>query len=254
MTKKVLCAACHPDDIEFMMAGTAILLKEKGYEIHYLNVANGSCGTAVHDKEEIVQIRTKEAQDACNKIGAIFHYPVCGDLEVYYDRFLVSKLCAIVRQIDPEILLLQSPQDYMEDHTNTVRLMVTAAFCRNMKNMPTDPNVPPVSTEMAVYHAMPYGLKDQLRNILISNFYVNIESVITKKREMLACHRSQKEWLDHSQGLDSYLKTMEDMSADVGKMSKKFKFAEGWRRHSHLGFGSESFDPLCDVLKEYVSS
>ena len=34
--------AAHPDDIEFMMAGTLVLLGDAGYEIHYMNVANGS--------------------------------------------------------------------------------------------------------------------------------------------------------------------------------------------------------------------
>jgi len=36
---------------------------------------------------------------------------------------------------------------------------------------------------------------------------------------MLAQHRSQKEWLDTSQGLDSYLVTMEDMCREAGRRS-----------------------------------
>lgn len=253
MSKKAFAIACHPDDTEFMMAGTLVLLKQAGYEIHYMNVANGSCGTAVHGKDEIVAMRTAEARTAAQSVGAVFHPPLVDDLEVYYDRDLVAKLAAVVRLVDPEILLLQSPQDYMEDHQNTVRIAVTAAFCRNMKNFPTDPPVPPVATEMAVYHALPYGLKDQLRKPIIPDFYVDVASVIRTKRDMLACHKSQKEWLDHSQGLDSYLKTMEDMCAEVGRMSGKFAFAEGWRRHSHLGFGAESFDPLVKALSRYIT-
>jgi hypothetical protein len=31
-------------------------------------------------------------------------------------------------------------------------------------------------------------------------------------------------------------------------MSGKHDFAEGWRRHSHLGFGPEDFDPISDLL------
>jgi len=29
---------------------------------------------------------------------------------------------------------------------------------------------------------------------------------------------------------------MEDMSLELGRMSKKFHHAEGWRRHLHFGF------------------
>jgi len=73
--------------------------------------------------------------------------------------------------------------------------------------------------------------------------------VIEDKQAMLACHESQKKWLDTSQGLDSYLIAMRDMSAEVGRRSGRFRFAEGWRRHSHLGFSARDIDPLAELLK-----
>ena len=33
-------------------------------------------------------------------------------------------------------------------------------------------------------------------------------------------------------------------------MSKKFQFAEGWRRHLHYGFGEPNADPLKEALKD----
>ena len=36
---RALAIAAHPDDIEFMMAGTLCLLREAGWEIHYLNAS-----------------------------------------------------------------------------------------------------------------------------------------------------------------------------------------------------------------------
>jgi hypothetical protein len=38
------------------------------------------------------------------------------------------------------------------------------------------------------------------------------------------------------------------MSMAVGTMSRKFKHAEGWRRHLHLGFCGPDTDPLRDAL------
>jgi hypothetical protein len=64
----------------------------------------------------------------------------------------------------------------------------------------------------------------------------------------LACHRSQKEWLDASQGFDSYLKAMEEMAAGVGRMAGGAEFAEGWQRHNPIGLGPEGFDPLAESL------
>ena len=72
----------------------------------------------------------------------------------------------------------------------------------------------------------------------------------TTKRTALAAHVSQKAWLDTSQGMDSYLHAMDEMSIAVGKLSRRFQHAEGWRRHLHLGFSSTEIDPLADVLQQ----
>lgn len=252
MSLTVFAVAAHPDDIEMMMAGTLILLKQSGCDLHYMNIANGSCGSVTLGPKEIAAVRTEEAKCAASVIGAHFHEPLVDDIEILYEQWLVRKLCAVVREIKPNILLLQSPQDYMEDHQNSSRLMVTAAFCRGMRNYPTDPPSDAIDTEMAVYHALPYGIMDQLRKPIIPDFTVDISSVISKKRDMLACHKSQKEWLDRTQGMDNYLITMEQMSADVGKRYGGVRYAEGWRRHLHLGFGAEEFDPLFETLPEYI--
>ncbi len=252
MSEVAFAVAAHPDDIEFMMAGTLLLLGDAGYELHYMNVANGSCGSLTTNRDETVAIRTQESKDAAAKLGATYHDPLVDDLQIYYTPELVAKLCAIVREVNPQILLIPSPQDYMEDHMNVSRLMVTATFCRIAPNFPTDPPTDHVEREVALYHCMPAGLEDQLRNPIYADLYLDISSEIDQKRQALACHRSQKEWLDATQGMDSYLKTMEDLSYRMGKMSGKFEYAEGWRKHLHLGFGSEDFDPLSDALENKI--
>ena len=42
------------------MSGTLILLKEAGFAIHYMNLANGCCGTTEYDAETITKIRRKK--------------------------------------------------------------------------------------------------------------------------------------------------------------------------------------------------
>ena len=69
---------------------------------------------------------------------------------------------------------------------------------------------------------------------------------------MLALHASQKLWLDESQGLDSYLKTMSDLDQKLGAMSGQFSHAEGWRKHLHLGFCNQDDDPLLSALSDSV--
>jgi len=244
----VLAAATHPDDIEFMMAGTLLRLKDAGCEIHLWNLANGCCGSATLSREEATSLRWEEAQASATFAGGIAHPPLFDDLGIFYDAPSVARAAAVIRQIQPDIILTQSPQDYMEDHQNTTRLVVTGAFTRAMKNFPTEPSTVPYDKPVAVYHALPHGLNDALRQPVEPHFFVDIGPVLARKRAMLACHASQKEWLDVTQGMDAYLDEMERMSAEVGRLSGTWEFAEGWRRHSHLGFAAEDYDPVSRML------
>jgi LmbE family N-acetylglucosaminyl deacetylase len=154
----------------------------------------------------------------------------------------------VIRTVEPAILLAPSPADYMEDHTNTARLAVTAAFARGMPNFASVPPRDPVAGEAVIYHAMPHGLRDGMRRRVMPELFVNTASVHEPKRRALAAHASQKEWLDATQGMDSYLQVMDEMSLALGSMSGHFEHAEGWRRHLHLGFSARDRDPLRDLL------
>lgn len=243
-----LAVVAHPDDIEFLMAGTLVLLKEAGWETHYLNVATGNCGSLQHGAAATRRIRRAEAQEAARRLGATWHPSLADDIEIFYEDRLLRRLAAVVREVRPTVVLTHSPQDYMEDHVNAGRLAVTAAFVRGMPNYRTVPSRPAIEGEVTVYHAMPHGLRDGLRRRIVPGAWVDTTSVQPVKRHALAAHASQKAWLDVSQGMDSYLDAMEEMARSVGRTSKRFRCAEGWRRHSHLGFSATEIDPLSAAL------
>jgi N-acetylglucosamine malate deacetylase 1 len=250
--KSAIAIAAHPDDIELMMAGTLLLLKEAGYEIHYMNLASGNLGSIDYTSDEIKTIRLEEARTAAQILGAHFHPPVCDDLEIFYDLQKLKQVASVIREVTPTILLTHSPEDYMEDHINTARLAVTAAFGRGMTNFITDPPRFANDHDCTVYHSLPHTLKDNFRRIIMPGAFVNTMSVHEIKLEALRAHRSQQKWLDVSQKMNSYLQAMEDIALKIGEMSKVFKYAEGWRRHQHVGFCAEDADPLKDLGKDYV--
>ena len=252
MTKKAFAIACHPDDLEFGMMGTMLLLKDAGYEIHYMNVSNGSLGTDHLDYQTIVRMRREEAQTSAAMVGAVYHESICDDLEVFYNYENLAKLVPVMREVEPEIVLTQGPYDYREDHVNAGRLAVSAAFCRGMVNMKCAPTSKPTFQNVAVYHCMPHSITDMLRRPVEADFYVDISSKMDMKSKALACHKSQKEWLDVSQGMDAYLKDMENRASIFGKASGVFQFAEGWVQHNPLGFGPDDFNPLATALAPFV--
>jgi len=220
--KTAIAIAAHPDDIEFLMSGTLMLLRANGYEIHYWNLANGCCGTTKYDRETIAGIRREEAMSAAAAIGATFHESICNDLEIFYDKPTLAKVASVIREVAPEIVLTHSPSDYMEDHTNTCRLATTAAFTRGMPNFPVDPPRGSITNNVTVYHAQPYSHRDPLGRLVEPAIVVDVSDL------------------------------MAALDEELGRMSTLFKYAEGWRKHLHLGFCGEKDDPLHEALKERV--
>jgi LmbE family N-acetylglucosaminyl deacetylase len=250
--KTAIAIAAHPDDIEMMMAGTLLLLKEAGYEIHYMNLAFGNCGSTKYSSEETKRIRLEEAKNAAQILGAHFHSPFCNDLEIFYEINTLRKVAGIIREVNPNIVLTHSPEDYMEDHVNTCSLAVTASFARGMPNFITIPEHAADNYDCTIYHALPHTLRDNFRRRIVAGAFANTTSVQPTKLEALKAHKSQQDWLDVSQKMNSYLQTMEDITLKIGEMSKVFKYAEGWRRHLHVGFCNADDDPLKDLGDDYL--
>ena len=217
----------HPDDIEFMMAGTLFLLKDAGVDIHLWNLCTGCYGSTRSNYEDTKRLRWEEAQAAARDIGAQIYPPIADDLTLFYDASSIAKVAAVVRRVKPDIILTQPPLDYMEDHMNTCRLVVTAAFAREMPNFVTAPPEPHYRGDTVIYHTMPTGLMTGLRQPYEAEAFVDVGSTLVRKRAMLAKHASQAEWLNVSQGMESYLNKMEDFSRQVGRLSGRFEVAEG---------------------------
>jgi hypothetical protein len=145
-------------------------------------------------------------------------------------------------------VLTHALSDYMEDHMACARLATSAAFTHGMPNFDTVPPAPTYGHDVTIYHAMPHGLRTPLRQKVRAGLYVDVGPVQDQARKALAAHASQKDWLDKSQGMDSYLHTLDKMSAAVGALSGKYVLAQGWCRHHHLGYSASEIDPLRSAL------
>lgn len=247
----VLAAACHPDDIEFMMAGTLLLLQRAGCEIHMWNLSDGCHGSLTQPPEEVARVRWREAQASAQLARAAIHPPLFHDLAIFYDAPSLARVASVLRSIRPQIILTHSPDDYMEDHQNVCRLLVTAAFAREMPHFPTEPPHPPCRGPVRFYHAAPHGLRDGLERPFQPGLLIDIASVLPLKEEMLSCHRSQQDWLAASQGMNAYVDEMASMGRTMALAGRGMEFAEGWRRHSHLGYCPPDFDPLPQLLGDH---
>ena len=80
-----LAIVAHPDDIEFTMAGTLLLLKEQGADIHFWNLANGCYGSMVlFEGRHHPHPGRGRRRAAAKRAGATIHPAITDDLAIFY--------------------------------------------------------------------------------------------------------------------------------------------------------------------------
>lgn len=246
---RVLSFLCHPDDAEFMCAGTLVLLKQKGYEIHIATQTAGDCGSATLGCEEISKIRRKESANAAAVLDGQYYCNELEDVFVMYDKLSLLKTIEIIRKVKPTIVFTASPQDYFIDHENTSHLVRTACFACGMPNVDT-PGIEPHKFVPYLYYADAMEGKDIFGNEIKPSIYVDIKSVMDTKEQMLCCHKSQRDWLLAHHGIDEYVESMKRFAQKRGN-EIKCKYAEGFRQH--LGHSYPQDNILKEELKDLVT-
>jgi LmbE family N-acetylglucosaminyl deacetylase len=83
------------------------------------------------------------------------------------------------------------------------------------------------------------------------DFLIAIDSVMECKSAMLAEHVSQQAWLDQSQALSAPVEIMRRFGEELAKPVAGCRWAEGWRRHTPLGFCAADANPLRALLADY---
>ncbi len=247
MNKTAIGIFAHPDDAEFVCTGTLSLLKKAGWTIHIATLATGDKGTHYLSRNEIIQIREKEALKSAEIIGGQYHCLEFEDVYLFYNRETINMTTRLIRKINPCIVFTASPNDYMIDHETTSRIVQTACFSSGIKNM--EINNEPVEPIPYLYYCDPMEGKDKLGNFVQPSIYVKINSEMKIKEKMLLCHASQRDWLLEHHQMDKYLLFMRQFAEKRGKEINA-GFAEGFRQH--LGHGYPPDNKLQEVLGDLV--
>ena len=232
MADAILSLLAHPDDAEFLCAGTLIrLAREHGWQVHIASMAPGDCGSAELPPDEIARVRRAEGAAAAGVIGATYHCVEERDLRIVYGEGPLGRVVRLMRQVRPRIVLTHSPADYMLDHEQTSVIARAACFAAAVPNFLCDRiSEPPLDRIPHLYYCDPLEGKDALGRDVLPGFCVDVSGVIDTKAAMLAAHASQREWLRRHHGMDHYVQSMRDWSAVRGKPFQ-MAFAEGFRQH-----------------------
>ena len=113
MGETVLAVLDHPDDAEFLCAGTLVRLRrEHGWAVHVATMTAGDCGSAEHPPDEIARIRWAEGRAAAEAVGATYHCLEELDLRVVFGERPMEKVCRLLNAVRPKVVITHSPEDY----------------------------------------------------------------------------------------------------------------------------------------------
>lgn len=225
-----LSILAHPDDAEFLCAGTlARLRREVNWDVHIASMTPGDLGSAEHSSEEIARLRRLEGQSAADVIQARYHCLEERDLRITYGEPTLAKITRLLREIRPSIVFTHSPTCYMLDHEITSQLVRAAAFAAPVP-LYLQGEAKPLEHIPHLYYCDAIEGKDQFGREMAPGFCIDIAATIETKAEMLARHATQRDWLLKHHGMDHYVESMRQWSAHRGR-EFGVAFAEGFRQH-----------------------
>jgi LmbE family N-acetylglucosaminyl deacetylase len=177
--RAIVFVVAHPDDVAFFMGGTALLLAER-YRLHVLCASRGERGYPwtgtgrPPPNEEVARVREQEERECCAMLGASLEFLGLVDGDIYAGRAVVERVAARMRELRPAAVFTHGPQS-KPDHAAGSMIALQALQRSGL------------FWESELYLVMQDAETTHGR---YADCYVNISSVVERKRALIACHRS----------------------------------------------------------------
>jgi len=231
---RLLAIHAHPDDLEFQCAGTLARLKQLGVSITIATMTPGDCGSAELPADQIADVRRGEAKRSAELLGADYFCLEFRDLTIVFDNPSRRRVTEFVRRVRPHVVITAPPTDYMHDHEITSHLVRDACFNASVPNFVTHPEdqqpALPLDCIPHLYYVDPVEGIDCFGKRIEPAFIVDVSSTYELKRQMLACHDSQRSWLLKQHQIDEYLRSCDRWCAARGN-EIGVAYGEAFRQH-----------------------
>jgi N-acetylglucosamine malate deacetylase 1 len=208
MAVDIVFFGAHPDDVEWGVGGTALLLRGK-LSFAIIDLTDGEMGSRGSPDE-----RKVEAAAAADFLGAsvreALHLPDCGLVDSPDNR---RRIASVVRRHRPRMVLAPFWQDRHPDHA-AAGLMVrnSQLYCTLKKS--DDANPPHKPSAFLFY---------PLNNFQQPSFVVDTSEVFEHKLDLVRLHRSQfsktaQEFGVLAHGVSDYLFGLESRDRYIGSL------------------------------------
>lgn len=216
----VLFIGAHPDDIELNCGGLATQFKTNGSDVYFLSVTDGSAGHYKLGREELKDIRMIESQNSAFVIGAHSLNLKERDAELEPSLKVRDKLIKTIRELEPDIIITNRANDYHPDHRYTAQLVNDASYLLIVPAVV--PTVPALNySPLIMYWA------DNFKNPMpfTPDIIIEVDSVMDKKLEMIACHESQVfEWLPYTYNVLNMVPPKENREGRIRFLNMLYSF------------------------------
>jgi LmbE family N-acetylglucosaminyl deacetylase len=123
----ILAIGAHPDDVEFGCGGTLIKYASKGARIDLLVMTEGARGGSA-------RMRRREQLRAAGVLGARrIHWGGYRDTLLPSVRRLIDRMERVIRQVNPDFIFVNYPEDTHQDHRQVARAAISAT--RHARNV-----------------------------------------------------------------------------------------------------------------------
>jgi LmbE family N-acetylglucosaminyl deacetylase len=228
--KRALVIVAHPDDADFICAGTCIQMAKQGIEVTYMVLTNGDKGN--HNPEitrnQLIAMRQIEQRNAAALSGVkevLFMGEEDGFLRPH--REIRKRVTQAIRRIRPELIICTNPDRYFvgegyinhPDHRNAGLVAIEAIF-------PAADN-PMFYPDMADEGYHPHKIKYlYVHGHDAPSLKVDITAELPAKIAAILCHKSQFEDPEKAQArwLETWGEQQEDGSLHYFEAFKVMKF------------------------------
>ncbi len=175
----LLCIAAHRDDAELTCGGTLIKAVDDGYRVGVVDLTEGEMGT-----RGSADLRSQEAERAAEVMGlSVRENLSLPDAGIENTRATREKLVAVIRRLQPRVVIAPAPRSRHPDHRLAAELVRDACFLAGIaKYVPDVPRHRPLK----LLHTIAYR-EDAVK----PTFIVDISAQFERKLAAIRCYASQ---------------------------------------------------------------
>lgn len=196
MQYRFLMIGAHPDDMELRCGGLALLLRQKGHQVKFISMTDGSAGHQNSDRETMARRRKEEAAAAAKIFGVEYEVLPNPDGELEATLAVRRTLMGKIREFAPHVILTHRTVDYHPDHRACGQLVMDCAYMVNVPLVfPETPAMVHAPVILSVWDPFTRPLPFQ------PDLVVPIDEFVDQKLDGCLCHISQfYEWLPQING------------------------------------------------------